>query len=136
MMLVRLTLHHLVHPRLAAGDVEITVVREALLAHQGTAAARPGGMAYLVVRRHAVDHRPAQRVRYHRQIVGFVIQPLALQVLVPGLWLCLAPGPLCGQPPRLRVARLLVKTGFASSGCLLATQVVLKGQRRVVCYLP
>ncbi len=55
LMLVRLTLHHLVHPRLAAGDVEVAVVSEALLAHQGTAAARPGGMAYLVIRRHAVD---------------------------------------------------------------------------------
>ncbi|MBJ8735731.1 hypothetical protein [Citrobacter amalonaticus] len=87
LMLVRLTLHHLVHPRLAAGDVEVAVVREALLAHLGTAAARPGGMAYLVIRRHAVDHRPAQRVRYHRQVIGFVVQPLALQVCVPGLWL-------------------------------------------------
>ena len=136
LMLVCLTLHHLVHPRLAAGDVEVTVVSEALLAHQGTAAARPGGMAYLVVRRHAVDHRSAQRVRYHRQIVGFVVQPLALQVLVPDLWLCLAPDPLCGQPSRLRVAKLLVKTGFASSGCLLTAQVVLKQQWCVVCYLP
>ena len=136
LMLVRLTLHHLVHPRLAAADVEVAVVREALLAHQGTAAARPGGMAYLVIRRHAVDHRPAQRVRYHCQVIGFVVQPLTLQVFVPGLWLCLAPGPLCGQHPGLRVARLLVKTGFASFGCLLTTQVVLKQQWSVVCYLP
>ena len=60
LLLVCLAFQYLIYPRLAAGDVEVAVVGEALLAHQGTAAARSGGVAYLVVCRHAVDHRPAQ----------------------------------------------------------------------------
>ena len=72
-------------PTSGAGDIEVTVVGEALLTHLCVAAARPGGVAYLVVCRHAVDHRAAQRVRYHRQVIRMVIQPLTLQVFVPGL---------------------------------------------------
>lgn len=69
LMLVRLTLHHLVHPRLAAGDVEVAVVSEALLAHQGTAAARPGGPA---------RHNPRQ------QITLFAVAELLLAPLRVG----------------------------------------------------
>lgn len=80
--LVRLTFHHLIHPGLAAGDIKILVVSKALFLHGDVTAAGPGGVAYLVVCRHAVDHRSAQRVRYHRQVVRFVIQPLAVQGVI------------------------------------------------------
>ena len=65
-----------------------------------------------------------------------VIQPLALQVFVPGLRRCLAARALCGQHPCLRVTLRLVKTGLAFSRCFLAAQVILKRQWRMVSYLP
>lgn len=84
LLLVCLAFLYLIYPRLSADDIQVTVVGEALFGHQRYAAARPGGVAYLFVRRHAVDHRAAQRVRYHRQVIRMVIQPLALQVFIPG----------------------------------------------------
>lgn len=93
-------------------------------------------MAYLVVRCHAVDHRPAQRVRYHRQVIRMVVQPLALQVFILRLRLCLASRTLRCQHSCLRVALRLVKSGLALSGCFLAAQVIFKCQRRMVGYLP
>ena len=54
LLLVRVALQDLIQPRLAAGEVEVFVVGEALLVHRGGAAAGPGGVTYLVVRRQGV----------------------------------------------------------------------------------
>ncbi|WP_174349015.1 hypothetical protein, partial [Lelliottia aquatilis] len=63
-------------PGLAAGDVEVFVVGEALLAYRGGAAAGPGGVAYLVVRRQGVNGGAAQRVGYGRRAADRRMAPL------------------------------------------------------------
>ncbi|EFE05996.1 hypothetical protein CIT292_10975 [Citrobacter youngae ATCC 29220] len=60
LLLMRLAFQYAVNPGLAAGDVQVFVISEMLFLHQSVAAVCPGGLVYLVVRRHAVDHRPAQ----------------------------------------------------------------------------
>lgn len=121
LLLVCLAFHHLVYPGLAAGDVEIFVVGEALFAHRHTLAAGPGGMAYLVVCRQTVHRSAAQGVGDHGQVVGFVVQPFprqtAVTLILPGV---LIPGFLLCQHAGLRVAELLVKPGVALAGTFLA----------------
>ena len=137
--LVRLTLHHLIHPGLAARDTEVSVVSETLLTHWYAAAAGPGGMAYLVVCRHAVDHRSAQRVRYHRQVVRFVIQPLAVQgVIAPVVRILFVQvtSLLFRQHPGVSVTLAEAEPGFTLPRYFLAAQVVLKNQGSMVRYLP
>lgn len=62
-------------------------------------------MTYLVVCRQGVDGGASQRVGSHREIVGFIVQPLALQMFVPLVWPgSLVPGLLYSQHAGLRVA--------------------------------
>lgn len=70
--------HHLVHPSLAVGNVEVFVVSEAFFAQGHTAATDQGGMAYSVVRRHAVNCGATQGIGNYGQVVRFVVQPLTL----------------------------------------------------------
>lgn len=73
---------HVIQPRLTTGKIEIFVIGETFVKHRRGAAADPGGVAYLIVRRHGVDGGAAQRVGYHCQVVRLVIQQLALQTFV------------------------------------------------------
>ena len=94
-------------------------------------------MAYLVIGGHAVEGRTAQRVRYHRQVVRVVVQPLALQAFVAGVRLgVMVSGSLLCQHSGLGVAQRLIKPGVAFSGDFLAAQVVFKRERSVVVKLP
>ena len=80
--LMRFAFHHFIHPRLAAGDVQVLVVGESFFTHRHLAAARPGGVVNLVVCRQAVNHRSPMRIGNHCQVVSFVVQPLAAQGVV------------------------------------------------------
>ena len=137
--LVCLALHHLIYPGLAAGDIEVSVVSEALFPHGDVAAAGPGGMAYLVVCRQAVDHRSPSGVGNHRQVVVFIVQPLALQGVVTPvvrIQLCQVSGLLLCQHPCGGVTLTEAEPGLTLPGQLLTAQVVLQGQWGMAGYLP
>ncbi len=139
LMLVRLAFHHLIHPGLAAGDIKILVVSKALFPHGDVTAAGPGGVAYLVVCRETVDHRSPVRIGNHRQVVRFVIQPLAVQGVVAPVVRILfvqVTGLLVSQHSRRGVTLAEAEPGFTLPGYFLAAQVVLKNQGSMVRYLP
>ena len=139
LMLVRLAFHHLIHPGLAAGDIKILVVSKALFPHGDVTAAGPGGVAYLVVCREAVDHCSPVRIGNHRQVVRFVIQPLAVQGVVAPVVRILfvqVTGLLVSQHSRRGVTLAEAEPGFTLPGYFLAAQVVLKNQGSMVRYMP
>lgn len=136
--LVSFTFQYLIHPGLAAGDIEVFVVSETLLAHWYAAAAGPGGVAYLVACRHAVDHRPPLGISNHCQVVRFVIQPLAVQgvvALVMRILFVQVTGLLFRQHSRRGVTLAEAEPGVTLPGYLLAAQVVLHSQRGMASYL-
>lgn len=139
LMLVCFTFHDLIYPGLAAGDIEVSVVSETLLAHWYAAAAGPSGVAYLVVCRETVDHSSPQGIGNHRQVVRFVIQPLTVQgVIAPVVRILFVQvtGLLVSQHSSRGVTLAEAEPGFTLPGYFLAAQVVLKNQGSMVRYLP
>lgn len=138
-MLVCFTFHDLIYPGLAAGDIEVSVVSETLLAHWYATAAGPGGVAYLVVCRETVDHRSPVRIGNHRQVVRFVIQPLAAQGVVAPVMriLCREVTGLLLRQHSCRGGTLAeTEPGFTLPGYFLVAQVMLHSQRGMAGYLP
>ncbi len=138
LLLVRFAFQDVIHTGLAAGDVQVFIVSEQLLAQRKLAGiTRPGGVAYLVVCRDGVEHGAAQRVGDCGQVIRFVVKPFPLQAFIslmrPGL---VVPGILLRWHPCARVSQRLVKSGPAASGGFHAAQVMLKCQRGMVRYLP
>lgn len=96
-------------------------------------------MAYLVACREAVDHCSPVRIGNHRQVIRFVIQPLAVQGVVASVVRILfvqVTGLLVSQHSLRGVTLAEAEPGFTLPGYFLAAQVVLKNQGSMVRYLP